>query len=122
MKAGTLLILLLSGSLSATDLRGPVVHMPARKQSPVVMKESTAYPNPFENNTTIFYNPSASGKVAIRLYTGSGQLVGELFNDLVVTGQYYQFELNGSELNPGVYYYTIESRNGIFHQRLELVR
>lgn len=117
-----LFLLLLTGSLSAADLRGPVVHMPVSKSSAVVMKESTAYPNPFETNTTIFYNPSASGKVAIRLYTGSGQMVGELFNDLVVTGQYYQFELNGSELNPGVYYYTIESRNGIFHQRLELVR
>ena len=81
-----------------------------------------AYPNPFVTNTTIFYNPAISGQVAIRLYTSAGQLVGELFNNQVESGQFYEFELNGSELNPGVYYYTIESRNGIFHQRLELVR
>lgn len=119
---GRLLVLQLLLFTVPVYARGPVLHLPAPIQSAVIMRESMAYPNPFITNTTIFYNPAASGEVAIRLYTGSGQLVGELFNDRVISGQYYQFELNGSELNPGVYYYTIESNNGIFHQRLELVR
>ena len=121
MKARLLLLIIVTSSCTLFA-KGPVLHLPVRKESGIVMRESMAYPNPFITNTTIFYNPAASGQVAIRLYTGSGQLVGELFNDLVVSGQYYQFELNGTELNPGVYYYTIESRSGIFHQRLELVR
>lgn len=121
MKQGftILLIGLLSGAVYGKE---PVTHLPLDIRGAVVMKESSVYPNPFAYNTTIFYNPAATGRVSIRLYTGTGQLVGELFNDTVISGQYYQFELNGSELNPGVYYYTIESRNGIFHQRLELVR
>jgi hypothetical protein len=101
---------------------GPVIHLPSAGQKLLVMNEVSAYPNPFYDNTTIYYNPGKSGVVAIKLYTQRGQLLGELFNDQVEAGQYYQFELDGSELNPGVYYYTIESNGGILHQRLELVR
>lgn len=106
----------------STCAAGPVLHLPAAGQKLLVMNEASAYPNPFYDNTTIYYNPGKSGNVAIKLYTQRGQLLGELFNDQVEAGQYYQFELDGSELNPGVYYYTIESNSGILHQRLELVR
>lgn len=117
-----LFLLLALITASYAEAKGPVIHLPFRMQQSVIMAETSVFPNPFESNTTIYYSPSASGKIAIRLFTGAGRLVGELYNDQVESGQYYQFELNGADLNPGVYYYTIETKSGILHQRLELVR
>lgn len=83
---------------------------------------TSAYPNPFQNHTTIFYAATHNEFVKIRLYNSQGALMGELFDDVVEKGATYQFELDGSSLSPGVYYYTIESKNNVFHQRIELIR
>lgn len=83
---------------------------------------TSAYPNPFTENTTIFYSAPEDGFIRIKLYNSQGALMGQLYDDLVEKGSTYQFELNGSRMIPGVYYYTIETEKSVLHQRLELVR
>ncbi|MBL7923692.1 MAG: T9SS type A sorting domain-containing protein [Bacteroidia bacterium] len=83
---------------------------------------TTAYPNPFSDNTTIFYSAPEDAFVRVKLYNAQGTLMGQIYDDLVEKGATYQFELDGSRMLPGVYYYTIESEKMMIHQRLELVR
>lgn len=98
-----------------------VQHRP--KIAPQVMGQVTsAYPNPFTINTTIFYAAPEDAFVRVKLYNSAGKLMGELYDDVVEKGATYQFELDGSSMLPGVYYYTIESEKCVLHQRLELVR
>lgn len=83
---------------------------------------TSAYPNPFTVNTTIFYSAPEDAFVRVKLYNVQGKLMGQLYDDLVEKGATYQFELDGSRMTPGVYYYTIETEKSVLHQRLELVR
>lgn len=83
---------------------------------------TSAYPNPFNDHTTIFYSATQNEFVKIKLYSSKGTLLGELFDDMVEKGSTYQFELDGRSLSPGVYFYTIESKSTMLHQRLELIR
>ncbi len=98
-----------------------IVHLPSRKTDFSYLVTS-AYPNPFTGSTTIFYSAPDDEFVSIRLYNSKGKLLGELFDDMVEKGSTYQFELDGTQLSPGVYYYTIESNKRVLHQRLELIR
>jgi serine protease AprX len=109
-------------SFSGMNARGnPVLHL--LKSSLVINTEtSTAYPNPFTESTTIFYSPPADEVVSVKLYNSEGQLLNELFEDLVEKGELYRFELDGRFMNPGTYYYTIEAGGNILHQKIELVR
>ena len=98
-----------------------VPHLP--KMSVQIMEGSTsAYPNPFNENTTIFYSAREDAFVKVKLYTNQGSLMGQIFDDLVEKGATYQFELDGRKMLPGVYYYTIETDKKIIHQRIELIR
>lgn len=83
---------------------------------------TSVYPNPFNDHTTIFYAAKRNEFVKIRLYNSKGILMGELFDDVVEQGATYQFELDGSSLSPGVYYYTIETKTKVHHQRIERIR
>ncbi len=86
------------------------------------LQTSVAYPNPFNQSTTIFYSPTINEFLKIKLYNNKGQLLSEIFEDNVEKGESYRFELDGSTLSPGVYYYTIEANGNILHQRIDLVR
>lgn len=83
---------------------------------------TTAYPNPFTENTTIFYSAPEDAFVRVKLYNSQGKLMGQLYDDAVEKGATYQFELDGTRMLPGIYYYTIETEKSVLHQRLELVR
>ena len=83
---------------------------------------TSAYPNPFNESTTIFYSPTINEFIKIKLYNNKGQLLSEIFEDVVEKGESYRFEIDGSSLSPGVYFYTIEANGNILHQRIDLVR
>lgn len=117
--------LMLSGlfifSIHAKGEIDGVPHLP--KMLVQIMEGSTsAYPNPFNENTTIFYSAREDAFVKVKLYTNQGKLMGQIFDDLVEKGATYQFELDGRKMLPGVYYYTIETDKKIIHQRIELIR
>ncbi|MBK7683979.1 MAG: T9SS type A sorting domain-containing protein [Bacteroidetes bacterium] len=88
----------------------------------IVEGSTSAYPNPFNENTTIFYSAREDAFVKVKLYTNQGKLMAQIFDDLVEKGATYQFELDGRKMLPGVYYYTIETDKKIIHQRIELIR
>lgn len=120
-KGFALLIIGLNLLLPVRMHAGPEYHKPVSVRLNMNY-ETLAYPNPFSEGTTIFYTPVNNETITVKLYRSSGQLLGELFDDAVEKGEMYRFELNGEDLLPGVYYYTIESGNNILHQRIERTR
>lgn len=117
--------LILSGLfIISFQSKGSIDGVPHRPKALVQFMEgaTSAYPNPFNENTTIFYSAKEDAFVKVNLYTNQGKLMGQLFDDLVEKGATYQFELDGRRMLPGVYYYTIETDKKIIHQRIELIR
>lgn len=99
-----------------------VQHLPHPGAIAATALVTTAYPNPFTENTTIFYSAPEDAFVRVKLYNSQGKLMGQLYDDIVEKGATYQFELDGTRMLPGIYYYTIETEKCVLHQRLELVR
>jgi len=74
-------------------------------------KESTLYqnyPNPFNPVTQIKFDLSETANVKLSVYNVSGQLVSELANGVMNAGN-HAVDFDGSKLNSGVYYYTLNT-------------
>ena len=84
-------------------------------------KTALIYPNPFSLSTTIFYTPDKDENISIKLYNAKGLFINELYNEKVIQGRLYEFELRSEEMQSGIYYCIIESENKIIHQRLEII-
>ncbi len=72
-----------------------------KTQSPKVLVNIT--PNPFSKYTTIKYNVAVAGKVTIKLYNVSGQLIETLINQYHTPGS-YTIRLNAEHFKKGLYF------------------
>jgi K319-like protein len=66
---------------------------------------SSNYPNPFDNRTTITYTLPESGKVKVQVINSMGTVIANLVEEVQEAG--IQSLVYNTELNPGVYFYTI---------------
>jgi len=66
------------------------------------------YPNPFNPVTQIKFDLVKAGIVRLSVYNINGQKVAELLNGVQNAG-IHTVEFDGSKLNTGVYYYTLET-------------
>jgi len=66
------------------------------------------YPNPFNPVTSINFALSKASEVKLSVYNISGQIVAELVNGTKQAGL-HTVDFDGSKLNSGVYYYTLEA-------------
>jgi len=66
------------------------------------------YPNPFNPVTQIKFDLAKTGNVKLSVYNINGQKVAELLNGVQNAG-IHTIEFDGSNLNSGVYYYTLET-------------
>jgi|GEM_PF-1183331 len=65
------------------------------------------YPNPFNPLTMITFSLDKASAVSLGVFNINGQKVAELTKGTLSAGL-HTVEFNGSELNSGVYYYTLE--------------
>ena len=88
------------------------------------------YPNPFNPSTTIKFNirppftPLLSKEgtgVVLKIYDALGKEVATLVNDNLSPGM-YKVELDGSNLNSGVYFYRIETGSFTEMKRMLLLK
>lgn len=79
------------------------------------------YPNPFNPVTTIRFDLNKEGKVQLSVYNVNGQKVAELVNGVMKSG-IHTFEFDGSNLNSGVYFCTLESDGQSFTKKLVLIK
>lgn len=79
------------------------------------------YPNPFNARTLIQYGIPATSRVRLELYNLLGQKIQTLVDDTKPAGYYY-FEMNGSDLPSGVYFYRLEANQFTATNKLLLMK
>jgi len=100
-----------SGLLFTTD---------APPSSNFVMK---SFPNPFVQNTTISLTGATSNYATLGLYNMEGVQVRTIYQGALSAEQDYKFELNGGNLQKGLYFYKLITQEGeIVMDRLVLSR
>ena len=67
-----------------------------------------AYPNPFQDKTTLDYNLPIDGKVNHELRDMKGQLLREMLGDDVESAGRHQTQFDGTNLPTGTYLYRIQ--------------
>jgi Tol biopolymer transport system component len=73
---------------------------------------SQNYPNPFKHTTTINYEISKQCSVQLKVYDVSGKEVMTLVNEVMQPGK-YKVELDGSQLESGIFFYKLITDNYI---------
>jgi len=68
-----------------------------------------AYPNPFNQSSTIEYNTLKDTEASLILYNSQGQVVRSIYNGMLTTGN-HQAILEGDDLAPGLYYLRLKTR------------
>jgi hypothetical protein len=80
--------------------------------APRVFELNQNYPNPFNPSTKISYSIAADSKVTLEVYNMTGQLVGQLVNNIQPAG-YYTVDFNTSSISKnissGIYLYRISA-------------
>jgi len=69
---------------------------------------SQNYPNPFIGTSTVYVNLDESAELTLEVHNIMGQLVYELPAKKYNAGK-QEFIINGSNLEPGIYFYTVRS-------------
>lgn len=71
--------------------------------------ELTAYPNPFEQTTTISYYLPADGKVNLWIVDTQGKLIQRLINNQEQAAGKHEFNWHADSESSGVYFPVVES-------------
>jgi hypothetical protein len=79
------------------------------------------YPNPFNPVTTIRFNLPESGNVKLTLFNLLGQELKTIVNDFGESGE-HTVNVDGSDLNSGVYLYKIESGSYTKTRKMTLIK
>jgi tetratricopeptide (TPR) repeat protein len=79
------------------------------------------YPNPFNPVTQIRFDLAKISEVKLRVYNVSGQIVAELADGVMSAGS-HSVECDGSRLNSGVYYYTLETNGHKITSKMVLTK
>jgi len=79
------------------------------------------YPNPFNPVTQIRFDLTKTEHVKLSVYNISGQKVAELTDGVMNAGR-HSVEFDGSSLNSGIYYYTIETDGMTLSKRMLLMK
>jgi hypothetical protein len=86
----------------------------------------SAYPNPFNPSTQVYFAMKESGPATVRIYNLSGQLVRELLNDYREAGE-YTLPWNGRDARgagaaSGVYFVRFVAGDAVKVRKVMLVR
>ena len=79
------------------------------------------YPNPFNPVTQIKFALSKTAEIKLNVYNISGQKVAELANGTRQAGV-HTVDFDGSDLNSGVYYYTLKTEGKSLTKKMLLVK
>ncbi len=93
----------LSEGSNQTDVRQPV----AGPDGPKLYQN---YPNPFSTSTTVDYYLEKTDRVILRIYDVAGNLVSD-YNEGMKNPGMHSIVIDGENLSPGVYYYTLVERS-----------
>jgi hypothetical protein len=81
----------------------------------------SAYPNPFNPNTTIKFDISKASNVNIEIYDANGGYVESILSNIVTPGS-YQIDWNASNLPSGIYFIHMNVGSDIFTEKVLLLK
>ncbi len=79
------------------------------------------YPNPFNPSTEIGYQLSESGWIYLSIYDALGREVSVLVNEEKVAG-HHKVSFDAGELSSGLYFYRLQSQQGVITKKMLLVK
>ena len=79
------------------------------------------YPNPFNPSTKISFNIPKAGGVKLKVMDITGKEVAELVNASMIAGS-YEVNFNAENLSGGIYFYSLETANGVETKKMILVK
>ncbi len=95
-----------------SKINNPISDIQVLENSKLPISNSTfsidATPNPFNKLTTIKYTVPVAGKVALKLYNASGQMIETITNEYHNLGT-YTTKLSAENLNSGIYFLKYET-------------
>ncbi|MBN1968628.1 MAG: T9SS type A sorting domain-containing protein [Candidatus Delongbacteria bacterium] len=100
---------------SATGTNNPIEILPGSSEL------SQNYPNPFNPITTINYYNNMTGEVELNVYNSKGEFVKNLVKDNIKAGN-HSIEFNASDLNSGVYFYTLVTPTNTITKKMVLIK
>ncbi len=80
----------------------------------------SAYPNPFRSKATINFSVPEGGEYSVSLLDGTGKPKGVLKQGKAIAGEQKELELDGSNLNKGMYIIRVQTRDGVRFMRVLL--
>jgi hypothetical protein len=88
---------------------------------PTELSLSQNYPNPFNPSTEISYALPTSGRVEIKVFDLTGRVVDVLVQEHLTAGQ-HTLHLDASNMNSGMYIYTLTSGNTQLSRKMILLK
>ncbi|MBD3168915.1 MAG: T9SS type A sorting domain-containing protein, partial [candidate division Zixibacteria bacterium] len=88
---------------------------------PVSTSLGNAYPNPFNASCTIPFSIKESGKVSLKIYNLSGQLVETVVEGNMGTG-HHTSTWNATKYSSGIYFYKLTTRDESITRRMTLLK
>ena len=79
-----------------------------KKHTPVTYALHPAFPNPFNQSTTIVYELPEQADVSMTVYNLRGERVRELLKKTQVAGEHH-LNFNASDMGSGLYFYDLEA-------------
>ncbi len=79
------------------------------------------YPNPFNPSTTISFGLTEQQEVTLEIFDYTGRLVRTLLSGVQSAGS-YEVPFDASNLASGMYLYRLKTQNGVFHNKMLLIK
>jgi len=89
--------------------------------APLEFELSQNYPNPFNPSTTIRFSLPATSFVKLSVFNILGEEVQNLVNEIKEAGV-HTINIDASQLNSGIYFYKLETKNFIRVKKMSLIR
>jgi hypothetical protein len=94
-------------------------------EKPGVQGEFNVYgnfPNPFCSTTRIQFYVPADGHVSVQVFNIFGQLLSVPFEGNVKAGSYQSLQIDGTNLNSGIYFYSVKFGTQSITKRMVLIK
>ncbi|MBN2029635.1 T9SS type A sorting domain-containing protein [bacterium] len=116
LNADEILFIAQKGGITAVDEMGPIANLP---EGYGLLQN---FPNPFNPNTTIFFNLQKRSWINITVYDMLGHQVAELLNEVKDAGQ-FSVQFDGSNLSSGLYLCKMQNDgHQIFTKKMMLLK
>ncbi|MBO6534649.1 MAG: T9SS type A sorting domain-containing protein [Balneolaceae bacterium] len=79
------------------------------------------YPNPFNPSTTISFSLSETGQVQLYVFNAAGQKIAQLVNERLSAGN-HSVTFEASSISTGVYFYRLQTSQGIITKKMMLIK